>query len=140
VRFLVDESLQSHVADLLVDNGHDAVHVSHIGLQGAPDETVLAAADDDSRILITADTDFGTLLALSGAAKPSVILLRRPGRRSAERAQIVLTVLQLAGEALDRGAVVTVEPTRMRIRELPIKRGCPSTRGDPGCCSASWCC
>lgn len=121
MRFLVDESLQSHVADLLVDNGYDAVHVSHIGLQGAPDETVLAAADGDSRILITADTDFGTLLALSGAAKPSVILLRRPGRRSVERARIVLTVLQLAGEVLDRGAVVTVEPTRMRIRELPIK-------------------
>jgi predicted nuclease of predicted toxin-antitoxin system len=67
VRFLVDESLQRHVADLLVDNGHDAVHVSDIGLRGAPDETVLAAADADSRVLITADTDFGTLLALSGA-------------------------------------------------------------------------
>jgi predicted nuclease of predicted toxin-antitoxin system len=35
VRFLVDESLQRHVADLLVDNGHDAVHVSDIGLRGA---------------------------------------------------------------------------------------------------------
>lgn len=62
------------------------MHVSDIGLRGAPDEMVLAAADEDSRILITADTDFGTLLALSRAAKPGVILLRRPGRRSAEQA------------------------------------------------------
>ncbi len=94
MKFLVDESLQRHVAGLLVENGLDAVHVSDIGLRGAPDEKVLAAADEDSRILITADTDFGTLLALSGAAQPSVILLRRPGRRSAERAQVVLTVSQ----------------------------------------------
>jgi predicted nuclease of predicted toxin-antitoxin system len=121
VRFLVDESLQRHVADLLVDNGHDAVHVSDIGLRGAPDETVLAAADADSRVLITADTDFGTLLALSGAAQPSVILLRRPGRQSAERAQIVLAILGLVSEALHRGAVITVETTRLRVRELPIK-------------------
>lgn len=121
MRFLVDESLQRHVADLLVDNGHNAVHASDIGLRGAPDETVLAAADEDSRVLITADTDFGTLLALSGAAQPSVILLRRPGRRPAERAQIVLVTLDLVSKALQRGAVITVETTRIRVRELPIK-------------------
>ncbi len=91
------------------------MHVSDIGLRGAPDTTVLAAADEDNRILITADTDFGKLLALSEASRPSVILLRRPGRRSAERAQIVLDVLD---EALHRGAVVTVETTRIRVREL----------------------
>ena len=39
MRFLVDESLQRHVAKLHVDNGHNAVHVSDIGLRGAPDET-----------------------------------------------------------------------------------------------------
>lgn len=121
MRFLVDGSLQRHVAALLADNGHDAVHVSDIGLRAAPDEKVLAAANEDSRILITADTDFGTLLALSGAAQPSVMLLRRPGRRSAERAQIVLTVLDLVSEALHCGAVITVETTRIRVRELPIE-------------------
>lgn len=79
--FLVDESLQRHVADLLVDNGHDAVHVSDIGLRGAPDETVLAAADEDSRILITADTDFGTLLALSSQrCRPAQCDLAPPAR------------------------------------------------------------
>jgi predicted nuclease of predicted toxin-antitoxin system len=121
VRFLVDESLQRHVADLLVDHGHDAVHVSDIRLRGAPEEAVLAAAEEDERILITADTDFGPLLALSGAAQPSVILFRRPGRRSAERAELVLTILDLVGKALHRGAIVTVETTRIRVRELPIE-------------------
>jgi predicted nuclease of predicted toxin-antitoxin system len=90
---------------------------------------VLAAADEDGRILITADTDFGTVLALSGAAQPSVILLRRPGRRSTERVQIVLTTLDLVSEALHRGAVITVETTRIRVRELPIESG---RRGRPG--------
>ena len=71
--------------------------------------------------MITADTDFDTLLALSRAAQPSVILLRRPGRRSAERARIVLAVLDVVSEALHRGAVITIDNTRIRVRELPIK-------------------
>jgi predicted nuclease of predicted toxin-antitoxin system len=74
----------------------------------------------DGRIVATADTDFGTLLALTGAAGPSVMLLRRPSRRAVDRARTVLDVLALVHEQLSRGAVVTVEHTRLRIRELPI--------------------
>ncbi|MGH3887090.1 MAG: DUF5615 family PIN-like protein [Pseudonocardiaceae bacterium] len=71
VRRKVATHLQRHVADLLVDNGHNAVHVSDIGLRGAPDEVVLAAADEDNRILITALN-----LVRSGGPGTSV-----PGRR-----------------------------------------------------------
>jgi predicted nuclease of predicted toxin-antitoxin system len=72
--------------------------------------------------VVTADTDFGTLLALSGTAGPSVVLLRRAGRRAADRAQTLLTVFTLVEQRLDRGAVVTVEQTRLRVRDLPIER------------------
>lgn len=98
------------------------MHVADLGLQGATDDEVLARADAEGRIVVTADTDFGTLLALTGAPGPSVVLLRRPGRRSVERARAILLVLTLVDEQLNRGAVVTVEQTRLRVRKLPIKR------------------
>jgi predicted nuclease of predicted toxin-antitoxin system len=122
VKLLIDESLQQDLTGILAEAGHNAVHVTDLGLQGATDDEVLARADAEGRIVVTADTDFGTLLALSGAPGPSVVLLRRPGRRSAERARAILLVLTLVDEQLNRGAVVTVEQTRLRIRELPIKR------------------
>ncbi len=120
MRFLVDESLQQRIAGLLVEQGHDAVYVGDLGLLGASDERVLAAAVHDERTLITADTDFGTLLTLTGSAGPSVILLRRPGRRAHERAEAIMATLMSAQELLEAGAIVVVEPHRLRVRSLPI--------------------
>jgi hypothetical protein len=51
-----------------------------------------------------------------------VVLLRRSGRRVHERAQIVLTVLDLVAGQLAAGAVVTVDNERVRIRPLPVGR------------------
>lgn len=122
MRLLIDESLQRDLAGVLSGHGHDAVHVADVGLQGAPDVDVLTKARTDDRVVVTADTDFGTLLALSGASGPSVVLLRRSGRRVHERAQIVLLVLDLVADQLATGSVVTVDNERVRIRSLPVDR------------------
>lgn len=122
MKLLIDESLQHDLARILTEAGHDAVHVVDLGLRGATDDEVLSRAEADARIVVTAETDFGTLLALSGAPGPSVALLRRAGRRAPDRARALLTVLVLVDEQLSRGAVVTVEQARLRVRELPIER------------------
>ncbi|MGE3288886.1 MAG: DUF5615 family PIN-like protein [Pseudonocardia sp.] len=122
MRLLIDESLQHDLAAVLSSHGHNAVHVADVGLQGAPDVDVPTKASADDRVVVTADTDFGTLLALSGASGPSVILLRRSGRRVPERAQIVLLVLDLVADQLATGSVVTVDNERVRIRPLPVGR------------------
>jgi predicted nuclease of predicted toxin-antitoxin system len=59
LRFLLDEGLPPRVAGVLIAAGHDAVHGREIGLMSAPDETVVQAALDDDRALVTIDTDFG---------------------------------------------------------------------------------
>lgn len=116
MRFLVDESLSHRVASALTRAGHQALHVGDVGLLGAHDEAVLALAAEQARILLTADTDFGALLALSGITAPRVVLLRRGDRRAQQRAQAVLDASKAAGDALEEGALVVVEGTRLRVR------------------------
>jgi len=76
VRLLVDANLSPRVAARLRVAGHDAAHVADCGLLTASDDQILAAAAQDDRTIISADAGFGTLLALGGQAKPSVVLLR----------------------------------------------------------------
>lgn len=70
MRFLVDENLSPLVAEGLRDAGHDAMHTSEVGLAKAGDQVVLRAARDDDRVIVSADTDFGAMLAAAGASRP----------------------------------------------------------------------
>lgn len=109
------------VADCLRQRGHDAVHVRDLGQSAAEDELIFATAAKDGRIVLSADTDFATLLALRGETKPSVILFRRGvDRRPVQQAALLLANLHTLKESLEQGCVVVFDETRMRIRMLPI--------------------
>ena len=121
MKFLVDNALSPALATLLVQAGHDAVHVRDLGLQTADDATIFDCAAADESVVVSADTDFGTLLAERSAAKPSVIQFRGPGSRKPEAlARAILANLLQVRDMLETGSIVTMEPTRVRIRTLPI--------------------
>jgi len=121
MRFLIDNNLSPLLADHLKAAGHDAAHVRDYGLQAATDSVVLARARGDHRVLISADTDFGMLLAREKAARPSILLIRRlVGRRAADQAAVILANLDLVADDLEAGAVVVLTDEWVRVRRLPI--------------------
>ena len=120
MRLLVDEALQDAVAHRLAESGHDVTHVRLLGLAGHTDDEVMALALQQDRVLVTTDTDFGTILALTGAAGPSVLLLRGVSDSVTDRVAAILDVLPRVEYELSQGAVVVIEEDRYRIRYLPI--------------------
>ncbi len=120
MRFLVDNALSPKLAEGLRQAGHDAVHLREIGRQSAPDSEVLARAIDEARIIISSDMDFGDLLAARELARPSVILFRRVERVTNSRLALLLKNLAAISVDLERGSIVILESSRMRIRSLPI--------------------
>lgn len=121
MRFLIDNALSPALGTLLVEAGHDAVHVRSLGLHRAQDVEIFERAAADNRVVVSADTDFGTLLAKRSARKPSVVQFRGPGSRKPDAlARTLLSNLSRFSEALESGSIVTVEPSRIRVRSLPI--------------------
>ena len=123
MNFLIDNALSPRVAAGLRAAGHDAVHVLDYGMHAATDEAVFERAVLESRVVVSADTDFGTLLALREATSPSVILFRSASlARADEQVGLLLRALPSIDAALRRGAIVILERHRLRLRDLPITR------------------
>ena len=122
MKFLVDNALSPIVAQGLVDAGYDAVHVRDIGMAAASDSEIFEFAITENRIIISADTDFGTLLAFHEVAKPSFILFRQTEKRPFFQLTFLLNQLPALKDDLLSGCVVVFEDNRIRIRHLPFSK------------------
>jgi predicted nuclease of predicted toxin-antitoxin system len=120
MRWLLDQGLPRTAADMLRGLGMDAVHVGEIGMASATDREITNLAGQQDRIIVTLDSDFHAILALSGANKPSVIRIREEGLKAAEVCRFITGASDLFANELLSGCVLTVTSTKARLRMLPI--------------------
>jgi len=84
-------------------------------------EEIFDRARHETRVVVSTETDFATLLAAPREPFPSVLLFRRGSqRRSEQQAALLLANLPAIQQDLESGAVVVVEPDRIRVRRLPL--------------------
>ena len=122
MRFLVDANLSPRLANLLEALGHDAVAVRDLGLADASDEVILERASSEERVLISHDTDFGTLLAFRGLTAPSLILFRSSDPITPdEHADLIIANLDKVADDLEARAIVVFARGRLRTRRLPFQ-------------------
>lgn len=113
MKLLLDTCVWGGAKADLLSAGHDVTWTGDLA-QDPGDEEILAQANRERRILVTLDKDFGELairrnLPHCGIVRLVDISVRRQGA-------VCLQVINIYAEELLRGAVLTVEAGRVRIR------------------------
>ena len=121
MKLLIDNALSPAVVLPLQQAGHDVIHVRDLDKQSAPDDEILQIAAEQHRTIVSADTDFGALLAIRQKPRPSFVLFRKTtGVRPSVLVEQLIGIVADYADDLRSGCVLTVTNERIRIRRLPI--------------------
>ena len=120
ISILLDQGLPRSAASLLRDEGWDVLHTGDIGLSRSTDRQILEFARNEQRVIITLDSDFHTILALTNASTPSVIRIRLEGLRGPDLALLIKRIWPRVEPQVKKGAMVTVTESGIRIRNIPV--------------------
>lgn len=112
MKFLVDESVGNKFANLLKNAGYDILFVGDI-MPEVEDEKVMAFAESENRILITADKDFGELTFKLKFRINGVIFFRTLTRNPEKQFDMVRGILDKA-----EGKFIIVKEGQIRVRDL----------------------
>jgi predicted nuclease of predicted toxin-antitoxin system len=116
MKLLLDACVWPGAATELERQGHEVVRVCDFG-DDPGDQEILALALRENRIIVTLDKDFGELAVAFGHAHAGIIrIVNFPISR---HAMVCIRALEQFGDELARGAIVTAEPGRLRLRPPP---------------------
>ncbi len=119
MRLLADMHVSPRTVDFLRSVGHDVLRVTEVLPPTAADQTIIARAIEDNRVILTQDLDFSAAIALAGRGVPSLISLRLSSSRI-EHVNDVLERTPAIERDVEEGMIVAVEDHRIRRRRLPI--------------------
>jgi predicted nuclease of predicted toxin-antitoxin system len=120
MRFLLDQDVYAATARFLTRLGHDVVQVGQIGLSQAEDEALLQVSQEQGRLFVTRDRDFGNLVFVKALGAGVLYLRLLPSTQEAVHREIERVLSDHAEEELAQSFVV-IEPGGHRIRRLPLK-------------------
>lgn len=120
MKIIVDMNLSPVWAGFLNACGFDASHWSDIGDPRAIDSVIMDHALNLGSVILTHDLDFGAILAATNGNAPSVVQIRAGDLSTEAIGEQIATALRQTSDALAKGALVTVDAKRFRLRLLPL--------------------
>jgi len=120
MQLLIDMNLSPHWCVVLDNAGYSAIHWSDVGRPDASDQEIFNYAQLHQYVVLTHDLDFGDILAATGETTPSVLQIRTDDPTPQSMHHVVVRALQQFASELEAGAMIVVEPMKMRARLLPI--------------------
>ncbi|MDI6853223.1 MAG: DUF5615 family PIN-like protein [Deltaproteobacteria bacterium] len=121
MKILIDMNLPPRWVDIFAKAGNEAVHWSQVGAPTASDREIMTWAKENDYIVFTHDLDFSALLAATQGAGPSVIQVRTQNILPEAGGDLVMDSLKRFRSELEKGAIITIDPIRSRVRILPLK-------------------
>ena len=120
MKVIVDMNLSPDWVPALAAGGIEAAHWSMLGDAAAIDNFIADWARSNDAIVLTRDLDFSEMLAIGRQSKPSVVQIRLDQAPPEKWSATVLGLLADHEEALGAGAVITLNESKIRVRNLPI--------------------
>ncbi len=120
MKFLADMGISQTTVEWLNKQGFDAVHVRDKGMHKSSDTEIVKKAIEEERIVLTCDLDFGDIVSASTKKYPSVIILRLENETPSNVNRRLKQVFEESSDVLLKGAIISVEETRHRVRLLPL--------------------
>ena len=121
MKILIDMNLPPRWAKVFAAEGWEAFHWSQVGAPTASDREIMAWARNNDYIVFTHDLDFSALLATTQGEGPSVIQVRTQNVLPEAIGKLVIDSLERFRSELDKGAIITIDPHRTRVRILPLR-------------------
>lgn len=118
MNFFADEGVDGQIVARLREDGHDVLYAAE-DFSGVGDEEILRLSNENERILITRDKDFGELAYRDKSIHSGIILSRLYELPSEKKAVIVSNVIQQFKEQLI-GSFTVIQPGRVRIKKMQI--------------------
>jgi len=121
MKLVIDMNLSPDWVEFLNLAGHTVIHWSAVGLPGAMDREILSWAREREHVVFTHDLDFGAIIAATEADAPSVVQVRSQDPTPEHCGALIIATLEQHAGALAKGALISVDENRARVRILPMR-------------------
>jgi len=117
MKFLLGQDVYALTAHFLKSLRHDVITAREVGCSQSADSDLIIKAQEQGRILVTRDRDFGNLIFVRGLNAGIIYLRVSPSTLSAVHKEIEVVLKSYSEDDL-KAAFVVVEHGRHRFRKL----------------------
>lgn len=116
LKFLIDANIPRLVAHTLIALRYDVVDIRDVERPGIADDCIFEIAQQEGRVILTRDQDFGNVLLYPPGLHAGIVILKTRAQSSESIRDLLINFLAGIGEDEIRGSLIILEKHRYRIR------------------------